>query len=239
MSTFEIDRVGRFNSEGLIAFSRVLNLPLIQAQEEAASLIINDKYCDFLSASMTIRPVETRLDLAEILFKVLNSSKKFDGLNVDQGLWSWLAAAWMKTLFENRPRSAKIGEQARWILDRQKTRFYRHLLAGPYFIYRHHYPNPEKALSILCSSPIAPGELVGQVAASSDIAFSVGAEVATLLYIDQKTRKPKKGSGGMGPGSPRRLTAAYLNQIDLTIDYRGLTASQVIELLPTEFDRFK
>jgi hypothetical protein len=239
MSIEEIERIGRFNSEGLVAFSKILNLSPIQAQQESYELIQDSKFCEFIKVPTIIRPVETRLELAEILFRTLNSSKKLIELSADQGMWSWLAAAWMRTLFMNNSRSARIGEQARWILDKQKTRYYRHLLAGPYFIYRYHYPSPEKALSILCSSPIIPGELVGQVAASSDIAFSVGVEVATKLYVDPKTRKPKKGSGGMGPGSPRRLTAAYLNQIDLTVDYRGLSAEQIIELLPPEFDKFK
>jgi hypothetical protein len=188
---------------------------------------------------MEIRPVENRLELAEILHKSITSNIKLKKLQSDQGLWSWLAAAWMPALFENSPKSAKIGEQARWILDLQKTRYYRHLLAGPYFIYNHHLPNPKKALSILGGSAIVPGELVGQIAASSDIAFSVGAEVATILYVDPKTGKAKKGSGGAGPGSPRRLTAAYLNQIDLTVDYRGMSAEQVLRILPKEFDKFK
>ena len=67
----------------------------------------------------------------------------------------------------------------------------------------------------------------------------MGAEVATILYIDPKTGKPKKGSGGAGAGSPRRLTAAYLNQIDLTVDYRGMSAEQVLSILPKEFDKFR
>ena len=63
--------------------------------------------------------------------------------------------------------------------------------------------------------------------------------MATVFYVDPKTGKAKKGSGGAGPGSPRRLTAAYLNQIDLTVDYRGMSAEQVLRILPREFDKFK
>jgi hypothetical protein len=204
------------------------------------SKLTNDsQFFDLIPCEMKIHPVENRLELAGILHKSINANGKLRKLQSDQGMWSWLAAAWMPALFENSPRAARIGEQARWILDLQKTRYYRHLLAGPYFIYNHHLQNPEKALSILGGSAIIPGELVGQIAASSDIAFSVGAEVATILYVDLKTGKAKKGSGGAGPGSPRRLTAAYLNQIDLTVDYRGMSAEQVLNILPKEFDKFK
>lgn len=239
MNTASLTRVGKFNSEGINAFSKLLKLSIGEAQEGAFELVRNDALCDFLECEMEIRPVDTRFELAEILHSTFERAKLEPSAYSDQGFWSWLAARWMNVLFSNSGRSARIGEQARWILDKQKSRYYRHLLAGPYFIYRHHLPSPERALSILCGSPIVPGELVGQVAATSDIAFSVGAEVATLLYVDPKTGRAKKGSGGIGPGSPRRLTAAYLNQIDLTIDYRGMTAKQILELLPREFDRFK
>ena len=239
MSTRQLTSVGKFNSNGLSKFSSLLKLDLNKVLDGVDELINDQTLFEKIDCKIEIRPVGTRLELAEILHKAIAKNPNFVGLQSDQGLWSWLAAAWMKTLFEGSPKSAKIGEQARWILDMQKTRYYRHLLAGPYFIYNHHSDNPRRALSILGGSVIVPGELVGQIAASSDIAFSVGAEVATILYVDPVTGKAKKGSGGAGPGSPRRLTAAYLNQIDLTVDYRGMTAQQVIDILPKEFDKFK
>ncbi len=231
--------VGRFNSVGLSEFSSLLKQPIQEVLERIPNLTSNTDLFEKIPCEMEIHPIESRLELAEILYKSMKDSHVLKKLQADQGLWSWLAAVWMPALFENSPRSAKIGEQARWILDLQKTRYYRHLLAGPYFIYNHHVENPRKALSILGGSAIIPGELVGQIAASSDIAFSVGAEVATILYVDSKTGKAKKGSGGAGPGSPRRLTAAYLNQIDLTVDYRGMTAEEILQILPEEFNKFK
>lgn len=239
MTLQNLEFVGRFNARGISKFAELLNAPLPEVLATIEDLIGEKEFLETISAKTIIKPVDSRLQLGEILFNTFQNSKNLRKLQSDQGVWSWLAAAWMPTLFENSPKSAKIGEQARWILDKQKTRYYRHLLAGPFFIYNQHYPEPLKALSILAGSPIVPGELVGQIAATSDISYSVGAEIATILYIDSKTGKAKKGSGGAGPGSPRRLTAAYLNQIDLTIDYRGMTAEQVIDLLPKEFDRFK
>lgn len=239
MMSRNLSSIGRFNANGIEEFSKLLSSPLGEVLDNVSELFTNSELIEVISADMEIRPVESRLQLAEILYKSFNSCPSMKKLQSDQGIWSWLAAAWMPTLFENSPKAAKLGEQARWILDKQKTRYYRHLLAGPYYIYNHHLSNPMKALSILSGSPIIPGELVGQIGASSDIAYSVGAEIATILYIDPKTGKAKKGSGGAGLGSPRRLTASYLNQIDLTVDYRGMTAEQVIAILPREFDKFK
>lgn len=231
--------VGRFNSRGIAEFAELLDSPLSEVLSSVEKLIVNAELVEKINATIIIKPVESRLQLGKILFDTFKNSKNLSNHKSDQGMWSWLAAAWMPTLFESGPKSARIGEKARWILDKQKSRYYRHLLAGPYYIYNQHFPEPQRALSILAGSPIIPGELVGQIAATSDIAYSVGAEIATILYMDPKTGKAKKGSGGAGPGSPRRLTAAYLNQIDLTIDYRGMSAEKVIELLPKEFDKFK
>jgi len=36
-----------------------------------------------------------------------------------------------------------------------------------------------------------------------------------------------------------RLSAAYLNQVDLTVDYRGMNASEILKILPEEFSRLK
>lgn len=239
MSSINLEHVGIFNPNGLIQLENILKQPLDIVIKEVSNITSDLTLFSYIKCDIEIKPLETRFDLAENLYSMFELHPGLTKYKTDKGFWSWLAAAWLPTLFENSPKSAKLGEQARWILDKQKSKYYRHLLAGPYFIYNHHYPNPQKALSILGGSIVIPGELVGQIAATSDIAFSVGAEVATLLYIDPNTGKPKKGASGLGTGSARRLSAAYLNQIDLTLDYRGMTATEIIKLLPEEFSRFK
>ena len=239
MPSINLDHVGVFNSNGLTQLENILKQPLDIVKREVSNITSDVTLFTHIKCDIEIKPLETRFDLAENLYNMFEQHPGLNKYKTDKGFWSWIAAAWLPTLFENSPKSAKLGEQARWILDKQKSKYYRHLLAGPYFIYNHHYPNPQKALSILGGSIVIPGELVGQIAATSDIAFSVGAEVATLLYIDPNTGKPKKGASGLGTGSARRLSAAYLNQIDLTLDYRGMTATEIIKLLPEEFSRFK
>ena len=239
MSIIKLDHVGVFNTDGLRQFEDLLKQPLDIVKNEVIKITSNASFYTNIECNFEMKPLETRLQLAESLYSLFKLNPSLAKYKTDKGFWSWLAASWLPVLFENSPKSAKLGEQARWILDKQKAKYYRHLLAGPYFIYNHHYPNPEKALSILGGSIVIPGELVGQIAATSDIAFSVGAEVATILYIDSSTGKPKKGASGLGAGSARRLSAAYLNQIDLTVDYRGMNAIEILKILPEEFSRFK
>jgi hypothetical protein len=239
MAIIKLSHVGVFNSDGLLQFENLLKQPLDIVKNEVGNISSDASLFTRLACDIEIRPFDTRIELAASLYSMFESHTVLNKFKTDKGFWSWLAAAWLPTLFENSPKSAKLGEQARWILDKQKAKYYRHLLAGPYFIYNHHYPNPEKALSILGGSIVIPGELVGQIAATSDIAFSVGAEVATVLYMDPATGKPKKGASGLGAGSARRLSGAYLNQIDLTVDYRGMNVAEILKILPEEFSRFK
>jgi hypothetical protein len=48
----------------------------------------------------------------------------------------------------------------------------------------------------------------------------------------------KKGSGGKGGGSARRLSDV-LKQFNMNYDFYAIKSDDLINLLPKEFDRFK
>jgi hypothetical protein len=58
------------------------------------------------------------------------------------------------------------------------------------------------------------------------------------LYFDSAAQLPKRGAGGKGAGSPRRLVS-FIQQIDLTYDLWACTSEQFLGLLPKEFAKFK
>jgi hypothetical protein len=159
----------------------------------------------------------------------------------DCGLWAWLALYYFEELC---PPGAggrrKPGEQARWIPDVNNfQRYYRHLLAGPYRIYRAHRDEPSHALALLCGPLNRPGDIVEQLASRQEIVTNRGIMAcATRLYIDPTSNRPKRGAGSKGAGSPRRL-ADVLNQFDVTWDLYSLTADRLLGILPREFDRFR
>jgi hypothetical protein len=61
---------------------------------------------------------------------------------------------------------------------------------------------------------------------------------AYKLYYDEAAQLPKKGAGGKGAGSPRRLVS-FIQQIDLTYDLFACSAEQFLALLPKEFLKFQ
>jgi hypothetical protein len=128
----------------------------------------------------------------------------------------------------------------RWIPEVNNfQRYYRHLLAGPYRIFRAHRDDPERALALLCGPLDKPGDIVEQLASRQEIVTNKAIMLgATRLYIDPATRKPRRGAGGRSGGSPRRL-ADVLKQFDVTWDLYAMTADNLLGLLPSEFDRFR
>jgi hypothetical protein len=181
-----------------------------------------------------------RLEAAEYLNQLLGNAG-FAAVECDRGLWAWLALFYFDQLCPLDSTGArKPGERARWIPAIGDFRkYYRHLLAGPYRIFRAHREMPARALALLCTSISKPGDIVEQLASRQEVVTNAAVmQVATALYVDAATKQPKRGAAGRGPGSARRL-ADVLSQFDATWDLYSLQASKLLAVLPGEFDRFR
>lgn len=113
------------------------------------------------------------------------------------------------------------------------------MLAGPYYIHRAHKEEPDRALAVLCGDVGKMGDIVEQLASRQEMVTNPGVmRAATTLYVDEDTRTQKRGAGGKGAGSPRRL-ASVLKQFDLTWDLFTMTGDEIVAMLPGEFARFR
>lgn len=180
--------------------------------------------------------LSTRFAVGEYL-NTLFSSEAVPGLDVDRGIWAWLAAFHFELLC---PSGTQPGSEERWIPAVGDFRkYYRHLLAGPYQVYRAHRDNPQRAMALLATPPHAPGDVYEQLAARQELVTNPAVmEVATRLYVHPATDALKSGAASREGGSARRL-AAFLDQLTLTWDLYALTPEQLLDLLPAEFDRFQ
>lgn len=159
----------------------------------------------------------------------------------DSGLWSWLAlAAFEQLCSRGKDRLWKTNKWYRWVFQPLDYKvYYRHLLAGPYVILRANSDDPARAAAVLCGAVGNPGEAVEQIASTQAFVASRGVmSAATRLYYDDGTKALKRGAGGKGPGAPRRFVA-FLNQLDLTWDLFTLTGEEILDMLPSEFGRFR
>jgi hypothetical protein len=186
------------------------------------------------------RTFGNRLEAAKYLDEQFSTGELSD-IERDTALWSWLALFYFDELCPaDSGGSRKPGERARYIADSANfQRYYRHLLAGPYRIFRAHRKAPEKALAVLCQPLYRPGDLVEQLASRQELVTNTAVmEVATVLYVDPSTGKPKRGSQTKSAGAVRRL-ADVLSQFDVTWDLYSAGLVELLGILPPEFKRFR
>jgi hypothetical protein len=186
------------------------------------------------------REFASRLEWAKYIDEKLGG-KGLKNVERDVGLWTWLALFYVKQLLPSKKNGRKkLGEVAMWVPQiRDFRRYYRHLLAGPYRIFRAHRGRPENALILLGGPFGSHGEVVEQFASRLEIVTNRGLiESLTTLYWDATGRKLRRGAGGKDAGSARRL-ADVLQQFDLTWDLYALASPTMLGLLPKEFDKFR
>jgi hypothetical protein len=235
-----ISEIRRFTDQGNSKFIELLAHATPDVSSQAKELCKDPSLTKSLidTPSAFLIP-KTRLELGANLWAILGTNGSLSHLSTDPLVWNWIACALMEHTVGTPADLSLIGAQERWVVNPASRKFYRHLFAGAFFTYRAHQDNPARAMSVLCQDLARPGEVVAQIMATDDLGHSVAVEVATLLYFDSATGRIKKGVSGAGPGSPRRLTADYLNQLKLTVDFKGMSAKQIIDILPSEFDHLK
>jgi hypothetical protein len=236
-------KLRRFNSDGIATFANYrarLTLeptlsPPLELLEDAVLTEIVSEYTEVASRSFV-----NRLEAGKYLNELIDAA----GISLperDGGLWTWLTLFFFEEVCppDGNGRRKPLGEERLLPLVDNYQRFYRHLLLGPFLIVRANRDAPERAIAMLCNPLWKPGEIAGQLAAYKELVTNRAiAEASTRLYFNPSTGSFKHGAGSSSRGAPRRL-AALLNQLDLTYYLYGMTADELLALLPKEFDRFR
>lgn len=157
----------------------------------------------------------------------------------DAGLWAWLALCFFDQVCPpDRDGTRSPGQDYRHIADFGYRYRHRHLLLGPYLVYRRHGVRS----ILLLSGPVhAESGLYHEIASRQDLIANKGVlEALLMLYFDPKRGRPKPGARGSHhqPGTVVRFVRV-LQQLDVTYDIYGLSGQQLLELLPEEFDAWR
>jgi len=187
-----------------------------------------------------ILPSDSRLKTSEYIHDLV-ASIKISSPEHDRGFWAWLSLHYFEQICpRNKKGGFTPGEIARWVPDSYNYRkYYRHLLAGPWRIYSTYKENPAIAYSLLAGPVKKHGDLYEQLASRQEVVSNRALiELSTRIYFDTQKESLKRGAGGKGPGSPRRL-ADIIQQFSRTWDLYAMTPQQLFSLLPSEFDKFK
>lgn len=236
-------KLHRFNSDGIAAFANYrARLTLEPTLPPPLELLADPALTEVVSEDVEVdsRSFANRLEAGKFLSELIDAA----GINLperDRGLWTWLTLFFFDEVCpaDGNGRRKPLGEERLVPLVDNYQRFYRHLLLGPFLIVRANRDAPERAIAMLCNPLWKPGEIAGQLAAYKELVTNRAiAEASTRLYFNPSTGSFKHGAGSSSRGAPRRL-AALLNQLDLTWYLYGMSADEVLSLLPKEFDRFR
>ena len=227
-------RLRCLNARGIEELRRFLQQIRDGAEFRANPAILYvDEFTTRFPRTVEIEPrtFASKFEAAEYLTGVLG-----DVPSEDVGLWSWLALFYFDQLSpldatgRRRPREDYHyipSHDSGWQRDR-------HLLAGPCKLFAMHGRNAR----LLLHPPVHQhGAFVYDLGFRRDLITNRGLiEAIDLLYWDAKRDRPKRGATTTSrPGNLRRLIAV-LQQLEFNYDLYGMTAEEILRLLPPEFE---
>lgn len=238
----ESPALSRLNEEGVRRFSEFI---ADGASGPAPRELLSDPETSE-PVSPAVRPDRTdftsRYEFGVYLNRILQPLDAA-AISRDQGFWSAAALFWFDQICPASAAGVRDPDKDyRYILSRDYRHYYRHAVRSPWHLVRLHGANAR----LLLVSPkeqehplSVHGEILEQVGGRQQILGSRPiVSVASRLYFDDATGRPKTGVAGSGRGSARRF-GLVLRQLDLTWDPESMPDNGLIDILPAEFDRWK
>jgi len=235
-------KLRKLNNVGLAEFDNYLDSLELDGTLPPPMILLSDPtYSDDIDTNVELemRSFGSRFDTANYLYPLFATAGILN-LEKDVHLWAWCSLYFFDTLCPLSEKGLrKPRERAAYIPEPENfQRYYRHLLLGPYLIYRAHNDNPSRAMALLCKPPHIISDIEAQIGAYQELVTNRSiVELTTNLYYDPKSKGTKRGAGSKGAGSPRRLVAV-LNQFDLTWDLYATATPILMKMLPKEFEKF-
>ena len=244
--------IRQMNAKGIAASKAYLaNLRAGQVDEPFPAHVLSDaEYAEVLEPATIIeaRSFANRREAGQYLIEKL-AHFPIEEVQRNCGLWSWLGMFYFNSLVDydgnGNPDLGRNPDVA-YVIDpsaegRGDRRYFAHRLLLAYETYTLHGENAWFMLD-------QPVNSVGQLAdrlIGKPVAFrSQGiVRLAHLLYTDPDAKSMKRGFGGGGQENQRRpgnlmRFIDVLDQLYMTYDVYGMTAEELMKLLPAEFDRW-
>lgn len=226
------------NAEGLAKFSDYLaDLRAAPSKAPPSELLTDGRYSDPFDPPVTIelRSFNSAYEIGAYMIEVFENCE--DRLiSRNHGLWSWLALFYFDQLC--KPDDSGIRkplEDAVYVLEERFSfrRYYRHGIRTPWMAVKEH---GEHAKVLLLTSGKGTRTDINEQLGAYQHLFANKTIIASAyaMYFDATQQKPRRGAGGKGGGSARRL-ASIARQLELTYDLQECTPSKFLALLPKEF----
>lgn len=237
-------KLSELTQEGIEKFTNFLDeIETIDFAKERDEILNDARYCISVS-DVTCVAVEqfpeTKYEAAQYLFNLLEGSE-IENLDKNVGLWSFLYLHYLEKVSTYKKGSGIIKKEqlAKGLLHPNiYNRYYKHKLAGPYYVYKAQHEDPSVLRAVLSGTLRTPGEVYEALASRQEFVTNQKVlQLACELYYDDKAKKLKKGAATKSKGAARRLGVFHL-QFSRTWDLYGVTLEKLQMLLPKEFSRF-
>ncbi|MBN2491779.1 MAG: hypothetical protein JXQ29_13110 [Planctomycetes bacterium] len=232
--------VRALNAQGVSAFRAYLGrLRAGLAEAPPETLLTDPEQSEAVEGAGAVAPqrFRSRLEAAEHLGAALDGVSRA-AIESHVGLWSWLSLYYFDQVCPPaRDGSRKPGRDYRHILDPDFRYAHRHLLAGPFGVYRLH---GERAALLLCTRVHVENRFHHELASrQSFISNPAILEAAHRLY-EGRRRRPKRGAQGgrAEPGTLGRFIDV-VQQLEVNYDLYSMDPEAILDLLPPEFDSWK
>jgi len=236
------DHVRVLTDEGIEGFRQYLQRLRAGAKEVAPSWLLTDTSTSAMMPSapeIKKKVFSSRFDFGQHLSQMLSPLGR-RSISHHHALWTWLSLYFFDELCPlQADGTRRVLEDAVYVVPARYNhqRYYRHIARTSWLTVSDHGGNAKVLLT--GSERGSRSEIFEQIASRQGMLGNPTIVAGAFeLYFDQANGRQKKGAGGKGAGSPRRL-AAIVQQLELTYDLAACTTGQLLELLPKEFDRFK
>jgi len=235
--------IRRLTDQGLQAFCGYLaNLRAGADTPPPYHLLTGPNTSEVVENSVIIqnRAFKRRLEAAEYFDDVL-TGLEIGGIETDVHLWSWLSLYYFDQVCPpDQNARRRPGRDYRHILEPGYRYGHNHLLCGAFLVCTVHGLGYRLSALLLYTPPFIESGFHHQLAGRQNIISNRGImEAAYLLYYDENSGRPKRGSfAKANPGNLYRFIDV-LQQFDLTYDLFSMRGYEIISILPSEFDRWK
>ena len=235
-----MDLVRCLTSDGIRAFGDYLERLRQDGTLRPPTGLLTDASCSRACALGDVfveaRGFSSRRDFAEYIDRRFVAADIF--VDADEtGMWEWLSLYYLDAVCpRNRNGVRRPGVDGRHLLnDRDARRRHRHLLRGPYMVFRRFAGGPHGELDLLLSYPLpVHGVAATHVGERPRLMASRGAlTAASWLYVDRSKGEPIPGYADERTGL--RAYCKFLNNLPDCFDLSALSAETVMALLPSEF----
>ncbi len=189
---------------------------------------------------MEMQVFPSRVELGAYLYSVFLEIP-WDELIDTDGVWNWLTIQLFDQVAPCDPTGKrKIGEFSRYVYDPGDTRYYRHLVAASWDIYRKYQGKSD----IFLSTPLhVTSRITLEMECRQNLISNENlVDVILALYWQSGSdgnKGPKRGAASKkSPGNIYRFIT-LMNQLELTYDVFDMSSDEILKLLPVEFNRWK